>query len=295
MPCFGASNGSMKGATPRPAGPYPRKLCATLQPEPHVWPHVSPADPNVEGRRLGIASAPSPDGPWTYIYPKVAKPDYNATSDSDMECGINPSLHRLANGTWLLALRYGGTTGSHLVMATAPAWGGPYTLVSSGAQWAPGVATEGSEDPFVWKNARGFHMIHHDGAHGRHVFSLDGMQWDGYPEASKGPETDAYNMTILVRAAVLLMLLLGCLRAPATLADAGSRSVDQFDDGLSVTTGRRERPWLMLDTNGHPLFLVTGCESNCHVVNKQNVGCRSYTVMTPLLPLGRTPASDASL
>lgn len=59
-----------------------------------------------------------------------------------------------------------------------------------------------------------------------------------------------------------------------------------FDDGKTVVMQRRERPWLMLDTDGHPLHLATGCET-CGAGNKN---CRSYTVLTPLLPLGRTSA-----
>jgi hypothetical protein len=59
----------------------------------------------------------------------------------------------------------------------------------------------------------------------------------------------------------------------------------QFDDGMTITMQRRERPWVMLDRNRHPLFLVTGCET-CKQPAKD---CRSYTVLTPLLPLGRLP------
>ena len=34
-----------------------------------------------------------------------------------------------------------------------------------------------------------------------------------------------------------------------------------FDDGMAVEVMRRERPWVMLDTDGYPLYLVTGCET----------------------------------
>lgn len=190
MLCFGASNGTEVGASPRPsaAAPYPRPLCATLQPESHV------PDPKVEGRRLAIARAPSVDGPWTYHYPKIVKPNWQADKDGDIECGINPSLAKLPNGTWLLATRYDKpiSNRSHLTLATAPSWQGPYTIVSSGLRWAEGVATGGSEDPVVYKNERGYHMIHHDGPHGRHVWSKDGLLWDGYTEPTRAEdETDA--------------------------------------------------------------------------------------------------------
>ena len=58
-----------------------------------------------------------------------------------------------------------------------------------------------------------------------------------------------------------------------------------FHDGKQIQMMRRERPWLMLDMEGHPLHLVTGCET-CESGNEK---CRSYTVLTPLLPLGRAP------
>jgi hypothetical protein len=106
-----------------------------------------------------------------------------------------------------------------------------------------------------------YHMIHHDGPHGRHVWSTDGLEWNGYHEPTQQLDSasldDAYNMTIL------------------------------FDDGMTVEMMRRERPWVMLDVDGFPLYLVTGCET-CGAGNKN---CRSYTVFTPLLPLGREPAS----
>ena len=144
MPCFGAANGTETGATPRAAkGPFPRPLCATLQPESH------PADPKVEGRRLAIASAPSAAGPWSYHFPNISMPDWQQDRDGDIECGINPSIYQLPNSTWLLATRYDKPlqNRSHLTLATAPSWKGPYTIVSSGLQWAAGVATGGSEDP----------------------------------------------------------------------------------------------------------------------------------------------------
>ena len=78
MPCFGASNGTEKGAARRPAAPYPRPICATLQPESH------PKDPKLQGRRLAIASAPSPSGPWSYFYPKVEKPGWAIHTDGDI-------------------------------------------------------------------------------------------------------------------------------------------------------------------------------------------------------------------
>merc|ERR1712100_381289 len=112
-------------------------------------------------------------------------------------------------------------------------------------------ATGGSEDPFVWRNARGYHILHHDGPHGRHVWSRNGLEWDGYQEQPTHSSVigDAYNMSIV------------------------------FDDGMHITMLRRERPWLLLDADGHPLFLVTGCET----CGDGNQNCRSYTVLTPLL------------
>ena len=55
--------------------------------------------------------------------------------------------------------------------------------------------------------------MHHDGPHGRHVWSTDGLEWSGYHEPTQqfhNASTDAYNMTIL------------------------------FDDGMTVEVGRRE-------------------------------------------------------
>lgn len=84
-----------------------------------------------------------------------------------------------------------------------------------------------------------------------------------------------------IRSSIMQLLIRG---RPCTFQ---SNMSIQFDDGAEITMLRRERPWVMLDTDNHPLFLVTGCET----CKEPGRNCRSYTVLTPLLPLGRTPAS----
>ena len=257
MQCFGASNGSLHGTKQRPTSDdgYSRPICATLQSE------SRPQLPKREGRRLGVARG-HPAGPWDYVYPRIKKPGYSSSRDGNIECGINPSLFQLSNGTWLLATRYDNPlpNRSKLTLATAATYEGPFTVVSWGEQWQEGVATGGSEDPFVWRNGRGYHMIHHNGPHGRHVWSHNGLDWEGYLEPSDAAETatDAYNMSI------------------------------SYQDGMYQLVRRRERPWLMLDQNGNPLHLVTGCEA----CQPDHTACRSFTVLTPLLPLDRTPAAE---
>ena len=131
----------------------------------------------------------------------------------------------------MLATRYdyAKPNRSHLTLATGPSWKGHFTVVDSGLQWREGVAARGSEDPFIYKNSRGYHMLYHDGPHGRHAWSQDGWFWDGYIEPVDQDEryTDAYTMEV------------------------------QFDDGRSVKMMRRERPWLQLDEDGHPLYRST--------------------------------------
>lgn len=155
----------------------------------------------------------------------------------------------MSNGTWLLATRYGSGSGkSHLTLATARSWEGPYTVVSYWKQWAAGVATEGSEDPFVWENRRGFHMVHHDGPHGRHVWSADGLEW------GESATTRSFDHSS--------SLLWNSLLEPYLSADSKRL---QFADGYQEPS--QAHHGTATDAcvcNGSPLFVcLFGCDFSC--------------------------------
>ena len=73
-----------------------------------------------------------------------------------------------------------------------------------------------------------------------------------------------------------------------------SGSTLRGDDGsgsahVNTTTvvDRRERPFLVLDHNHMPLYLITGVQTDYNSHTPQ--GCRSYTVLTHIGPSGRAP------
>ena len=80
------------------------------------------------------------------------------------------------------------------------------------------------EDPNIWQDGNGnFHILTH--AHGgRHFFSADARTWHPAPS---GPHTEAYPKTA------------------------------NYTDGSTALFGRRERPHLIFDSEGHPAALTT--------------------------------------
>ena len=95
-----------------------------------------------------------------------------------------------------------------------------------------------NEDPFLWKSRRGYHALFHAntwtdsrGANhpvrtsaGRYAYSSDGVEWTY-------SETPAYNGSVV------------------------------FPNGSTVALSRMERPFLVMDADGQPEFLVNGVQT----------------------------------
>lgn len=145
----------------------------------------------------------------------------------------NPAPHINPDGSLLCAYRAdarGG--GEHVSVAKASS---PFSLYTDGRAEAA-VATHTGEDPFLWQDERGhWHMLMHNmgGGVGSHAFSRDAETWT---------RSDVMPYT---------------------------RNVT-FADGHTHSMLRRERPQLLLDTNGRPLYFSSG------VVTKSD---RSYTLV----------------
>ena len=195
--------------------------------------------------RIGIAiSTNSFKGPWTKNYPT-----YNANMKPYLPL-TNPSPHILKNGTVLLAFRYAlkglpETNG----LAVADSWRGPYSLVSAAAAPVP----ENSEDPFLFANSRGLHMIYHcyRGARnppnetGCHAYSADGgAKWTVSPYP-------VYNTTV------------------------------PMQNGATQNFDYRERPEILFNKDGTPQFLLTGVETGLKDNDYPN--CSSASIVTPIL------------
>lgn len=128
---------------------------------------------------------------------------------------------------------------SMIGQAKASNWRGPYVPFTSfdGPISSPQYPYEENEDPFLWKNSRGYHGLFHActwtdslGANwpvaewaGRYGYSQDGKQWTFSP-------VPAYNGTIT------------------------------WKNGTTSVFSRMERPVLVFDDNGNPTHLFNGVQ-----------------------------------
>ena len=132
----------------------------------------------------------------------------------------------------------GGTN----ALAVADDWRGPYRLITANATPALNC-----EDPFLFRNARGMHMVFHyyRGLDtGCHAFSWDGVVW----QVSDAP---VYNTTL------------------------------RFGNGTTHTYQYRERPEILFDDQGAPEFLLTGVEWGDKSADRG--GCGSFSVATRII------------
>lgn len=190
----------------RPEGPY--QLAEVALPRMHFSPNVvrapdgtvllfSVADNNcpavdhccsndncygcnfVQKMQLSMAWAPSVRGPWQErvgILPPGAE---------------NPSATVLENGTVILAYRVWINNQEYVTTATANSWQGPYLPRGSPLFGENSTlnAYQATEDPFLWHNERGFHLLMHSMYYpqgtnwyallhaGAYAFSVDGVDW----------------------------------------------------------------------------------------------------------------------
>ena len=169
----------------------------------------------------------------------------------------NPSVAFAPNGTVVMAFRAiqcdrvtaKSATKEKIAIATAPHWSGPYTVREEPAfQWYapddwpqslvnPVGQVMSNEDPFIWRNDRGYHMLTHcqlspnHSVRGAYGYSKDGLSWTLLPDLMWDT-----NMT--------------------------------WSDGSVSYFKRRQAPALYFDDNGIPLYLLTpvdelyqdGCE-----------------------------------
>ncbi len=206
----------------------------SLEPNPEPYPR--------RVKRMGIAFADlNPNGTiepnWKFHFP-----EYHPNLEKLLPV-INPSPLILANGTVLLAFRYANTEIQHetLGFARATHWKGPYSLVTD---WV--VPKLMSEDPFLFRNRGGLHIIFHEynGSYtAGHAFTLEASptNWTFSPEPIYSTTVEDWHY--------------------------------KFD--------YRERPELLVDHNGDPTFLLTGVEAGQK--NASFPTCASLTILTEIL------------
>ncbi|MCJ8165741.1 glycoside hydrolase family protein [Pontibacter sp. E15-1] len=184
------------------------------------------------GKRVGIATSKSPNGPWKRLDAPIldVKPNsfYSFLTS-------NPSPLMKEDGSVVLlfkgrSYREDGLTHTDqfIGVATAPSYDGKYTVVEDEPLFSSEKFGE-VEDPHLWSDDKGFHMVAKDmtGAIGNFhggilAHSTDGIEW----VLDKNPI--AYTRTVT------------------------------WDDGKTIQQGQLERPFVLVE-NGKPthMFFAT--------------------------------------
>jgi hypothetical protein len=178
-------------------------------------------------------------GPWAPITVQMEYPCWG------LNLTPSPAFH--PNGTMFIAFHCDDAMGD-VVMVSAPTYAGPFTAVHTriGCQSAPpvgfGVAPH-PEDPFLWiaenDGAISFHVVVHDLPHGVHFFSTDGISWHLHQQLDRGDQGQP-------------------------LPPFFFSNVIEYTDGTTATVTRRERPWMLFNTDGSPRALVTSMKGGNH-------------------------------
>ena len=175
-------------------------------------------DPDHLESSILISTAATPEGPWSApMGPVLAR---GAATDWDFIV-TNPAPVILPNGTVLLYYRgtpkydMGGRYGRDIAgekrkryvgapldlvesvgLATAPHWSGPYTK-----RFEKPILSVMNEDPFAWKDERGFKMLTHgrdDWWNTHFAYSEDGLAWSDGSDIATGPNVTLTDGSIAV-------------------------------------------------------------------------------------------------
>lgn len=172
-------------------------------------------------KRIGLAVADSPYGPWKRSDEPILKTEPN-TFYSLLTSNPSPIIQE--DGSVMMIFKgrhYEGNTHSDMALgiAYAPSIEGPYTVLNNKQPIFQVDGQGEAEDPFLWKDAKGYHAIFKD-----HVAKFTGEQGGGVMAHSK----DGIQWTVD--------------KSPK----AYSRTVE-WEDGKVEMQGQLERPFLLFE------------------------------------------------
>ncbi len=203
-------------------------------------------------KRIGVATAPSVEGPWTRLDQPVLDTQ-PGTFYSYLTSNPSPVVHE--DGSVLLMFksrRYEGHRQSSMMLgvARAPHYLGPYQVVSDGPVFGRDRLGE-VEDPFVWKTETGYAMIAKDMSG-----ALSGERHAGIMALSE----DGLNWRL------------------ADQPKAWSRRIT-WSDGTEQVLGQLERPFVLME-NGRPAWLYAACGDGPGGFSRMT---SSFTLCIPLV------------
>ena len=174
------------------------------------------------------------------------------------DCYIqNPTAYIYPNGTTIMIYRgtecdpyarQANASKEHIGVAIAKHWKGPYQRLTNEQPLFGWNAH--NEDPYLWRNHRGFHLLMHSQitsehkTRGGYAYSIDGISWILTPD-------DPWVSYIV------------------------------WNDGTNDTLVRRQKPGLVFDDNKNPIYLINGVDFNGTDGTKWGTG---WTLMQPILP-----------
>lgn len=176
-------------------------------------------------KRIGLAIADSPYGPWKRLDEPILKTKPN-TFYSYLTSNPSPIIQEDGSVMMIFKGRAHTENGKYsdmsLGIAYAPTIEGPYTVLNNDQPIFQVNGQGEAEDPFLWKDKKGYHVIFKDhvakytGERGGGVMahSQNGIQWT----VDKDPK--AYSRTV------------------------------EWEDGKVEMQGQLERPFLLFDENG---------------------------------------------
>lgn len=155
-------------------------------------------------RRIGVAFAPAPEGPWQrYRGNPVLGPSRAAGAfDSSTVSNAAPAFDADGSGAMIMAYKGLAPNDGHksvctdgsgrpcLGLARARHWSGPWERVGNVSHNASAKGAWEGEDPTLFATARGWHMVYEHYAHdergsvGAHAWSADGATWSVAPRAA---------------------------------------------------------------------------------------------------------------
>ena len=154
-------------------------------------------------------------------------------------------------GKQCVKLNETANTAEHIGMAIAQHWKGPYIRYAKEPIFGWNVR---NEDPFLWRNHRGFHLLTHAqigknvSSKGGYGFSKDGLNWNYVNNF--GNYTSVWPGYI------------------------------EWNDGSKTYLNRRQKPSLMFDENRVPLYLINGVDIGN--VSKGSTWGTAWTLLQPI-------------
>lgn len=209
-----------------------------------------------KAQTIGAAFSTSPNGPWNRTEHPILVATEGWECGGGPDCGVsNPAILVRPDGQ--LNLFYRGNQDRGVGVATASSWRGPWhksaeSTTSNGI--FKGNIVVGLEDMYVWANPPstnrpGCHMILHQEEAGTenlgaHAFTLDPTCVEGWQLSNPRP-SHAYGPEVA------------------------------WVNGSTTVFGSRERPQVVLSSQGWPLYLSNG------VITTDWAG-RSFTIVAPI-------------